>query len=182
MRNLCPAHGDESLDLRHVQYRHDAADDRIPDPHRPRLIAKAIKILVVQEELCNDKITASVDLALQVLQIAHSIEALRMTLRIACHTDAEVVAIAGEGGQLIGKSKSTRSRRELRLPCRRIAAQRQHIANPRLPKLIENRANFLGRMSDAGEMSHRADLQLILNARNQIHRLLPRRSAGAVGY
>src|SRR5882762_4724687 len=96
MWNLCPAHRDEPLDLRHVQHRHDSGDDRLSDPHRPGLVTEAVEILVIKEELCDHKITAGVNLALQVLQVARAVEALRMPFRIARHADAKIVTIPGK--------------------------------------------------------------------------------------
>src|SRR5437870_4009361 len=100
MRNLRSAHRDESLNLGHVQHRHDAGDDRILDPHLPGLIAETIKILVVEEKLRDDEITTGIELALQILQIARAIQALRMSLRVSGHADTEVMAASHETGQL----------------------------------------------------------------------------------
>src|SRR5437016_3559598 len=101
------------------------------------------------------------------LQIARSVEALRVPLRITRHADAEIVPLAHEFDQLIRIHESALRSDELTLPCRWIATQGQDILDPCIPKIIKDFPDLLGRMTDAREMRHRADVQFVLNALDQ---------------
>src|SRR6185369_13906678 len=60
--------------------------------------------------------------------------------------------------------------------------QRQYVADAAVPQFVEDAADLVGRVPDAGEVRHRADADLVLDLPDQVHRLLPRAPAGAVGH
>jgi len=122
VRDLRAAHADEPLDLRHVRDRHDPRDDRHLDAHRAGLVAEAVELGVVEEELRDDEVGAVVDLALQVLHVAREIQALRMPFGIAGHADAEIMSAANVFHERVGIGKSAFGRNKVRLPRLRIAA------------------------------------------------------------
>src|SRR5207248_6890787 len=66
------------------------------------------------------------------------------------------------------------------LPRWRIATQRQHIADAAIPEIVEDAPDFVGGVSDAGEMRHRADLLFALDALDELDGLLARAPARPV--
>src|SRR5688572_28351183 len=137
--DLRAAHRDEALDLADVQDWHDARDDRHLDAHVPRVLDEAVEVRVVEEQLRDDEAAAVVDLALEVLQVARAVQALRVTFGIAGYTDAEaVVARLDELDELVGIREAALGRDEIRLPCLRVAAQREDVADALVPQLVED--------------------------------------------
>src|SRR4051812_22996375 len=94
MGDLGTAHGDKTFNLRHVCDRHDAGHDGDFNSQFAGAVAKSIEVGIIKKQLCNDEIAAVVNFALEVFEVAHSIQTLRMTLRIARYTDAEIVSPA----------------------------------------------------------------------------------------
>jgi enterochelin esterase-like enzyme len=181
VRDLRAAHRDKPLDLRDVEDRHDPGHDRHLDPHHPGRVAEAVELRVVEEQLRHDEAPAVVDFALQVFEISRHVEALRVAFGIARDADAELVASADEFDQLVGIREAAFGGDEIGLARLRVAAEGQDVADAGVPQFVHDPAQFLGGVADAGEVGHRADLQLVLDALDQIDGLLAGAPAGAIG-
>src|SRR3954453_1610835 len=69
-RNGRAAERGEALDLREVRDRHDAGDDRHFDTRAARALDERKIVLVVEEELRDQKVSAGLDLGLEIAEIA----------------------------------------------------------------------------------------------------------------
>jgi hypothetical protein len=115
-----------------------------------------------------------------VLQVALLVEALGVAFGIAGDADAEVVAGAGELDELVGVAEAALGLDERGLSGGRIAAQGEHVADAGVPEVVEDAADLVGGVADAGQVGHRADLELVLDAGDEIDGLLAGGAAGAV--
>ena len=71
--------------------------------------------------------------------------------------------------------------RPVLLAVRRIAAQREHVVDAGRAHLVERRAQLGHGGADAGEVRHRLQAELVLDALDDLDRLLAGRAARAVG-
>ena len=88
---------------------------------------------------------------------------------------------ADERDQLVGVGEAAFGRDEAALPGRRVAAQGEDVADAAVPQVVEDAADLVGGVADAGQVGHRADADLVLDLLDQLDGLLPRAPAGAVG-
>ena len=70
----------------------------------------------------------------------------------------------------------------LGLAPRRVTAQGEHVVDTRVADLAEDLDQALGRLADAGEVSHRLDLEVLLDPLRDLDRALASRAGGAVSH
>ena len=182
MWNFCAAHADKSLGLRDIQYRHQPGDDRRLDAHFFSRLTKAIEIRIVKKQLRDNEISTQINLLFEMLHIARAIEALRMTFGITGDADRKIMTPAREFHQISCVGKAALGGGELRLTDRWIAAQCKDILHTRVPQAIKNFTQLRRGMPHAGEMGHRANADLFLDAFDQIDGLLPSAAASTISH
>ena len=153
------------------------------DPRRSRPLHEPEVMLVVEEQLRDQEIDAGLDLGRQVVEVARQIPALDVPFGIARRRDGHAIAqpAAQEGDQLGGVGQSVGRRLEVVGAGRRIAPQRDDVANAAFDQAIEDLAQLGAARSDAGEMGHGPDAELALDAGHELDGPLAVRSTGAVG-
>ena len=103
-----------------------------------------------------------------------------MGLGVACGTETEAVALADEGDQFVGVAKSARDRLEAVGASGRITPQRQDVLDPVGLERVEHARDVLARRSHTGDVGHRFDARVALDALDQLDGLVAGGSAGAV--
>ena len=121
------AHLRETFDLFDTLDGHQAGENRHVDSHFGSPIPEGEEVVIVEEELGDEKTRAGVDLALEVLQVEVRIRALRMAFGMAGGPDAKVVPVTNESDQLVGECQTAFGGYKLFLPLGRITAQRQNV-------------------------------------------------------
>ena len=62
-----------------------------------------------------------------------------------------------------------------------VAAQRQDVVDPGAAQSIENAVELVDRRVDTGQVRNRLDVELALDAADELHRTRPHRAARAIG-
>ena len=172
------AEGGEPLDLVDVGDRHEAGEDRHVDPRGARAPDELEVTAVVEEELRDEEVRARFDLQLAVAQVLRQVPRLGMTLRIAGASDAEIDAarvrhLPRELHQVVRVGEPFGMDDELALAPRGIAAQGEHVGDAGIADHRELLLQLLARGAHAGEVRHRLDLGLALDARDHLQRPAP---------
>src|SRR5882762_2407761 len=182
-----PAHRREALDLIDVGDGHDPGQDGHLDARGPRPAQELEVAPVVEEELGDEEVRPGIHLALAVPQVLDQVAGLRMALRIAGRADAELDAalvgdLARERHQIGSVREPVGVGDELALAARRIAAEREHVADPGIADDAELLLQLLARGADASEVGHGLDLGVALDARHHLQRAPPRGPTRAPGH
>src|SRR6267143_1911938 len=169
------AHRREALDLVDVGDRHDAGQDGHLDARGPRPAQELEIAPVVEEQLGDEEVRPRVHLGLAVPQVLDEVARLRMALRIAGRADAELDAVLvrdlpRERHQIGGVREPVGVGDELALAARRIAPEREHVADPGIADDAELLLQLLARDAHAGEVGHGLDLGVALDARHHLQR------------
>ena len=72
---------------------HDSRDNLAVNPNSSAVFDPLVEDLVIIEELCDDKVSSSIDLFLKVANIIITGLCLKVLFWVACYTDAEIVTI-----------------------------------------------------------------------------------------
>ena len=88
---------------------------------------------------------------------------------------------ANEAHQLGGIPESVGRPWKAALALRRIAAQRQDVFDAALAQAVENRGDLVAAVADAGQVRHRFDAVLPLDASDEVDGLVTRAAARSVG-
>ncbi len=173
-------HG-HALDGAALRDRHDARDDRNLDAGRAGALHKFPVMAVVEKQLGDQKVEARVDFAFQIVQIDGGIAAFDVLLGIsgAAEQTSDAVAFPNEGGKFGGIAKPAFDRGEGGLSFRRIAAQRQDVADAGVAQPLQNRSQFFARRPDAGEMSHGLDARALADTGDDFDGFFARGAAGS---
>src|SRR6266850_5453825 len=182
-----PAHRREALDLIDVGDGHDPGQDGHFDARGPRPAQELEVAPVVEEELGDEEVRPGIHLAFAVPQVLDQVARLRMALRITGRADTELDAalvrdLPREQHQIRGVREPVGVGDELALAARRIAAEREHVADPGIADDAELLLQLLARGAHAGEVSHGLDLGVALDARHHLQRAPPRGPARAPGH
>src|SRR5712664_203264 len=180
------AHRREALDLIDVGDWHDPRQDGHLDARGPRPAQELEIAPVVEEELGDEEVRPRVHLGLAVPQVLDEVARLRMALRIAGRADAELDAVLvrdlpRERHQIGGVREPVGVGDELALAARRIAPEREHVADPGIADDAELLLQLLARDAHAGEVGHGLDLGVALDARHHLQRAPARGPARAPG-
>ena len=124
---------------------------------------------------------AGVDLALEVIQVELGARRLRMHFGIGRDRDLEVGDALQRRDEIGGIGKTVRLRLIRPAALRRIAAQRDDMANAVGPIGARDLDEFLARRADAGEMRRAGERRLALDAVHDMVRALASRAVRAVG-
>ena len=149
------------------------------------LVASALDevevVLVVEEELRDQELRAGRNLVLAVAQVGLRVGRLGVGLRVAGAADAEVVRLRDQRGQLGPVRETAGDGLELGLPLGRVAPQGEHVLDAGVAHLAEHVVKLLARVAHAGEMRHRLDAELVLDALHDVDRERARAAARAIG-
>ena len=131
------------------------------------------------------KLRARVDLLAGVAEVGLGRLGRQVDLREARGADREVVVGADQLDQLARVAQAAVGRHPLlRVHAGgRVAAQREHVLDPGVAHAVQRRAQLVDGRADAGEVRHRLQAVVGLDARDDVDRLaaLGGRAAGAVG-
>ena len=103
-----------------------------------------------------------------------------VSLGKARRADRERVVAVDQLDELVRVLEAALGLDPVLLSRRRVAAQRQHVVDARELHLIERLAQLPYGRSDAGEMRHCLEPELVLDALDDLDRFLAARAAGAV--
>src|SRR6266446_3710591 len=181
------AHRREALDLIDIGDGHDPGQDGHLDARGPRPAQELEIAPVVEEELGDEEVRPRVHLALAVSQVLEEVARLRMALRITGRADAELDAtlardLPRERLQIGGVREPVGVGDELALAAWRIAAEREHVADPGIADDAELLLQLLARDAHAGEVGHGLDLGVALDASHHLQRAPARGPARAPGH
>src|SRR5262245_53959803 len=105
-----------------------------------------------------------------------------MAFRVAGAAETEAMAtLANEAHELGRIAEAVGRAHEAGLTLRWIAAQGQDVFDSAAVQAIEDRRDLVAVVADAGEVGHRFDAVVALDARDDVDGLLPRTAAGTVG-
>ena len=145
------------------------------------MIAKFVKVRVVEKQLRQHVIRAGVNFFFQVPPVNQlAFLAGDVAFGKAGGSDAEAVLLADELHQLAGKFKTAGRHFEL-AAARRIAAQREDVFDAERADLREQFADLFARVIHAGQMRDGGEAMLFLDAIHDQQRLVARGAARAVG-
>src|SRR5262249_42450166 len=109
------------------------------------------------------------------------VAALLMAFRVAGAAETEAMAtLANEAHELGRIAEAVGRAHEAGLTLRWIAAQGQDVFDSAAVQVIEDRRDLVAIVADAGEVGHRFDAVVALDARDDVDGLLPRTAAGTV--
>ena len=172
------AHLRDAPDLAVVGDRHDPRHDRHVDADLARPRHEVVVEGVVEEQLRDQEARARVDLLLEVAQVRLGRLGVDVDLGEARRADRELgVLVADQLDQLARVAQPALGRGPLRLALRRVAAQREHVLDPGVAHPVQRRAQLLGRRVDAREVRHRLQAEVLLDAGDDVDRLLARCSS-----
>ena len=145
-------------------------------------VAKAQENARVVEELGDGAGRTGVDLALEVGQILRRRARLRMHLRVGRDRDVERRE-RGEGCDQLHRVAKIRGVRPMwALALRRVATQRDQVADALAPVAARDRQDLAARGADAGEVRCAGERRVALDARHELVSALARGAVRAVGY
>ena len=143
----------------------------MPDP--PAVVAEPQEVRVVEEKLRHHRVRSGVDLGLEVLEVTRAVQALRVPLGEAGDGGEEVVATSDVLDHF-ARVLETALALFPRSTRRRIAAKGEHVVHVDVPELVEDLADLVGGVADAGQVGHDVELRLLTDAGAQVERLLAR--------
>ena len=160
------AQRDHPLDLLAVGHRHDASLHRHGDARLAHPVEKAVKVVVVKEKLGDQVSGTGVHLLFQVLDVLLQVPGLRVHLGVAGGGDVEAAVPLDLPDQVAGVAV-VGLRRDVGVE---IPAQGQNVFHLVLAQVVQHQSNVLPGRVDAGQMSQRLDVVLVLDGRGDLHR------------
>ncbi|MDB6123995.1 MAG: hypothetical protein JWQ71_2988 [Pedosphaera sp.] len=177
------AEGGDAFDLAGADNRQDAGKEGDVDAEFADKVVAEFKIVgVVVKQLGNDKVSAAINLLLQVIPIdMFALGAGDVAFRETGGANGESAQFAQETDELMGIFKAALGPGELAVAAGRVAAQGQDVGDAECAGLLNDVAKFLAGGVDAGEMEHGRQSMLALDAVHDHQRLVARPAARAIG-
>src|SRR6266850_2952836 len=184
--NVRSAHRREALHLLDVGDGHDARDDGDLDPRGARPAYEVEVPAVLEEELGDEELRAGVHLLLAVAQVGLQVARLDVALGIARAPDAQRPALRVRDfphqlHQLARVAQAAFGGHEGGLAAGRVTAEREHVVDPLGHDRLDGRLQLVARGAGAGDVRHRLDLQLALDARDHLQRAATGRTPRSPG-
>ena len=161
--------------------RDHAGDDRHLDPTLAGCRDEVEVDLVVEEELGDQEGSARLDLGRQKGEIGIQIGRLGMHLGKTGATDRKVVVGADEADQLGGAAEPAVGLDEVALSARRIATQGEDVLDAGRGNAVQSLPDPLPGLTDAAQMRHHLETQIILQRLGDFDRTVPSRAARSIG-
>src|SRR3984893_9495491 len=182
IRDRGAAGGGHLLQLGEIGDREDAWHDRYPDAGGVRAIAEAKEQIDIEEELSDRAAGASVELALQVVEVVLGALRFRVGLGIGGDADLEIGDALQSPDEIGGISVAAGIWRVMLDAAGRITAQRNDVADPGMPVTMRHRIDFGSGGGNAGEMGRRFERGLVADAPDRRVRALTGRAARPIGH
>ncbi len=162
-------------------YGHDAGHDGKIDPRAADTFDVTLIDIVFEEELGDGAVGAGIDLFLEHVDVDLEAAALGMGFRIARDGNLEISDALQAADEIVGVGIALRMRLVFRIDAPgRIAAQRDDVANARVPVIARDLVDLRLRRRDAGEMGGGRNIRLAHEARHGLVRALAGRAARAI--
>lgn len=182
LRQGCAAQGGETLDLLEGEHRHDAGDNR--DRYSPSVAAcDEVEVdRVVEEQLGCDEGGSGVDLSFQRVEVR--IKGCRFGVLFGITGDAEAeirMAVLEQDNQLAGVTQAVGCDRKTGGASGGIAAECHDVSEAIRVDAIRQRGKLGAGMSDAGEVGHDREAEVIFQNGADLTGPIARASACPVG-
>lgn len=153
----------------------DASDTAVPDP--------IVENLIVKEELCNDEISSSIHLFLQVTNVVLSRRGLQMHFGVPSHTDAEEVTVllTNVFNEICGVIESIFGCYPIGSTSRRVSAKGEQVSDAKLARFIKGFFDLVACHVGARDVHEDVEAAVLLDMVTEVQSDVTRGAASVPG-